>query len=281
MRLLEDPWLISADGQRLSLPTTLASQSDLVAPRPDFRSALYQFLIGLLQTTFAPADADEWLERWESPPDEETLMKAFSPWSDAFVLDGDGPAFMQDFDHLADADASGIGSLLIDQGSGSNQFFNKPDSITGFCEACAATALLTLQLNAPSGGRGHRVSLRGGGPLTCLLVPGLSGAEVPGLWHRLWLNVLPSDQIRQPNSTFTGQAASDILPWLAPTRTSEKKDGQTSPEHAHPLQAYWSMPRRIRLDWATTRQGACDICGAESERLLTRFRYRSLGINYL
>lgn len=258
-----------------------ANVIDIAAPRPDFRSALYQFLIGVLQTTFAPRDEDEWLKYWESPPDEEGLKAALAPWHDAFVLDGEGPAFMQDFDLLSDAETSKITDLLIDQGSESNQHFNKLDRSAGFCSACAATALLTLQIHAPTGGRGYRVSLRGGGPLTCLLVPPALNGTAPSLWHRLWLNVLPRNKVGQANSSYTGQARSDILPWLAPTRTSERKDGQTTPDDAHPLQAYWSMPRRIRLDWARTRAGRCDVCGIASERLLTGFRTRNYGVNYL
>lgn len=286
MRLLEDPWLMGTDGLRLqSLTSILMSSSDLVAPRPDFRSALYQLLIGLLQTTFAPSDADEWLEYWQSPPDQNTLASAFAPWSDAFMLDSDGPAFMQDLD-LPGGEGKPIASLLIDAPGDKTirdnlDFFNKRDKIEAMCPACAAIALYALQINAPSGGVGHRVSLRGGGPLTCLLVPAAPNGELPSLWHRLWLNVLPRDKVGQANSSYTGQAQSDILPWLAATRTSERKDGQTTPDDAHPLQAYWSMPRRIRLDWARTRSGHCDICGTASERLLTGFRTRNYGVNYL
>jgi CRISPR system Cascade subunit CasA len=272
-------------GPRLSLAEALTSQTDLVAPRPDFRAALHQFLIGLLQTAFAPEDEDEWLERWESPPDEATLKEAFSSWSAAFVLDGDGPAFMQDMD-LPSGEEKPIAALLIDAPGDKTirdnlDFFTKRDKVEAMCPACAATALYALQINAPSGGVGHRVSLRGGGPLTCLLVPPVIDGHMPSLWHRLWLNVLPRGQVRQANSLYDGNALSAILPWLAPTRTSEKKDGQTTPDHAHPLQAYWSMPRRIRLDWTTTRAGQCSVCGSESERLLTRYRTRNYGVNYL
>ena len=38
----------------------------------------------------------------------------------------------------------------------------------------------------------------------------------------------------------------DVFPWLAPTRTSEG-GRTTTAEDASPLQAYWGMPRRIRL----------------------------------
>jgi hypothetical protein len=39
---------------------------------------------------------------------------------------------------------------------------------------------------------------------------------------------------------------SDVLPWMAPTRTSDPNGvGDTTPEIVHPLQAYWSMPSEV------------------------------------
>ena len=82
-------------------PWQIAEKSDpiieLNAPRPDFQGALYQFLIGLLQTCYAPIDHDEWLEYWERQPEEEKLEKVFLAMAPAFELFNEsGPAFMQD-----------------------------------------------------------------------------------------------------------------------------------------------------------------------------------------
>ena len=49
----------------------------LAAPRPDFNGALIQFLIGLLQTCFAPEDQHEWRQRLRQAPTSEELKKAF------------------------------------------------------------------------------------------------------------------------------------------------------------------------------------------------------------
>lgn len=110
--------------------------------------------------------------------------------------------------------------------------------------------------------------------MTTLLLPADDGAT---LWQKLWLNVLPQDALDLPPVTLL----SDVLPWLAPTRTSDDKGGQdTPPESVHPLQAYWSMPRRIRLDASTVGHGQCAVCGASDVRLIHHYRTRHGGTNY-
>jgi CRISPR system Cascade subunit CasA len=247
---------------------------DVWSERPDFRGALYQFLIGLLQIAYAPRDAQEWRERYASPPGREELEQAFAPWRQAFLLEGEGPAFMQDLALPDEVNQLPVRELLIDAGSSSNLYFNKPPADHGLCEGCFVQALLTLQLNAPSGGRGIRTSLRGGGPVTTLLLP---ADDQSSLWQKLWLNVLPLDALAHPQV----DRPSDVLPWLAPTRTSDDKEGrETPPEAVHPLQAYWSMPRRIRLDAATINVGDCAVCAAQQVRLIRHYRTRHGGTNY-
>lgn len=279
MDLLGNSWLEArtCGGQlrRLSpLQIGEGEWEDLVAPRPDFQGALYQFLIGLLQSAYAPFDVQQWRERYANPPSREALETVFKPYRQAFMLENDGPAFMQDLGLPDEANQLPVLELLIDAGSSSNQYFNKPAANHGLCECCFAQALLTLQLNAPAGGRGVRTSLRGGGPLTTLLLPADQHAT---LWQKLWLNVLPKDALDHPPVTVL----SDVLPWLAPTRTSDDKGGQdTPPEAVHPLQAYWSMPRRIRLDASTVGHGQCAVCGARDVRLIHHYRTRHGGTNY-
>jgi CRISPR system Cascade subunit CasA len=284
MDLLNDAWL-KADYGAWIAPTQLGEPQwhDLLSLRPDFRGASHQFLIGLLQLAYPPRDVKEWRERWNTPPTTAELTIAFAAYRDAFLLDNPGgPAFIQDLDLPADANRLPVLDLLIDAGSDSNLFFNKPVAEHALCECCAAQALLTLQLNAPAGGRGVRTSLRGGGPLTTLLMPADASAT---LWQKLWLNVLPLDALAHPPVEHIG----DVLPWMSPTRTSDGADAQETqpqwepvrgPQHVHPLQAYWSMPRRIRLDMETTRAGICAICGEEDARLIQHFRTRHGGTNY-
>lgn len=53
-----------------------------------------------------------------------------------------------------------------------------------------------------------------------------------------------------------------------------------TPENAHPLQAYWGMPRRIELDFIHTVAGICDLCGERHESLLLHMRSKNYGVQY-
>ena len=212
MNLLDTPWLPVRlrDGARtLIRPAQITAKDNppvaLDSPRADFNGALAQFLIGLLQTCLAAKNDDEWEERLERPPTKEQLDAAFSRYHTAFEVDRDGPRFMQDFEafekfltkqKLKKA-TKPIGWLLIDAPTENTlennaDHFIKRGYVEALCPVCAVTALFTLQLNAPSGGAGHRTSMRGGGPLTTLVAVDPEGSSLPDtLWHHLWLNVLP------------------------------------------------------------------------------------------
>jgi CRISPR system Cascade subunit CasA len=241
----------------------------------------------MLQTAAAPDPSngivwDEWLS---NPPRPEQLRNLFDPYARYFELGGEGPRFLQDFESLG-TDAKPIASLLIDI-PGANTLrqnadhFIKRGGISGLCPACAAMSLFTLQNNAPGGGAGHRTSLRGGGPLSTLVVLDRKAEELEStLWRDLWLNVLP----RELESQLTGNTKltdhSAIFPWLAPTRTSGKGGEDTFPENAHPLQMYWGMPRRIRLELDDLSEGECDICTAKDVPLVTHYVAKNYGVNY-
>ena len=289
MNLIDEPWIeaIHKDGRRKPIRVTEITDPSLIdihAPRADFRGALYQFLIGLLQTAFAPSGNREWRQYWREPPAAEALEEAFAPFRPAFELiapEGE-PAFMQDLT-LEEGEEREIAALLIEAPGGNtiknNQdHFIKRGGIDALSLPAAAMALFTMQINAPSGGQGHRVSLRGGGPLTTLVMP----PEEDGrdtLWRRLWMNVLTREEVGRLPGNHELQTQAAIFPWMGPTRTSEKKGQETYPEHAHPLQAYWSMPRRIRLA-AFEEAGQCDLTGAQAQPLVREFVTRNYGVNY-
>ena len=284
MNLVNDPWIpvIRTDGRREKIaPWQLAETCnpvlDIDAPRPDFQGALYQFLIGLLQTAFVPEDIESWIDYWEDGAGEDALKAAFGQLAGAFELyNPTGPAFMQDFD-LPDGEVKSVAALLIDSPGGKTvkdnlDFFVKRDRVTALCAGCAATALFTLQINAPSGGVGHRVSLRGGGPLTCLVLPKTPEAT---LWQKLWLNVLDRENAWPVDKPLDPA----ILTWLAPTLLSDKKGTEATPDKLHPLAMYWSMPRRIRLE-ESEEALACDICGETGTGGCRTYRTKNYGINY-
>lgn len=249
---------------------------ELAAVRPDFNGALIQFLIGLLQTTCAPKGNSDWRKWLNNPPSAEELKSKFAPIAFAFNLDGDGPRFMQDFDldNVDKKTKEEIEKLLIDapgeQTLNQNKdLFIKRNRAGKLCRFCCAQALLTLQINAPSGGKGHRVGLRGGGPVNTIVLG-------ESLWQILWNNVLNENEFN-----ITGEIAkkenSDKCPWLASPRTSEK-DRATTSQDVHPVQVYWAMPRRIRLDFVD-KQGKCNLCH-ESGQLIESYYTKPYGVKY-
>jgi CRISPR system Cascade subunit CasA len=281
---LLDPWIpaIRADRSKVIIAPWQIAETDnpiiaLNAPRPDFNGSLIQFLIGLLQTAYAPKERTQWRQRFSKPPVPEELQEAFERYRHAFNLDGDGPRFMQDLDILASQKPLPITVLLIDT-AGSETHFIKNLPEQGISPAMAAMALYTLQTNAPAGGAGNRTSLRGGGPLTTLVMatPEEGETQLP-LWQTLWLNVLEVVGFDSDN-----QRDEDIFPWLGSTRTSEpsSKTHMTTPDSVNPLQMFWGMPRRIRLDFEAVGQGECGLSGVSSEMLVRQYRAKNYGTNY-
>lgn len=228
--------------------------SHLATGRPDCDTTLAEFLIGLLAVAIPPEDNGDWRDLYNEPPSAEALAAAFAPFADALVLDGDGPRFFQDREALI-GDATRVESLFIDAPA---DHFRVDARYEVLSRTGAAIALLTLQTMAPSGGAGHRTSLRGGGPLTTFVVP----REQPTLWQRLWANVPNGEPAKAKD-------APKIFPWLAPTRTSNPKDGGviTTPADVSEAQAYFGMPRRIRLTFEPNTLGrGCDLLGSLQAR---------------
>jgi CRISPR system Cascade subunit CasA len=282
LNLLNDAWLPvrrSRSGADIIAPAQLTDQLDddpviaLDWPRADFRIASLEFLIGLLATACPPADPYIWPDYWRSPPPPEALQAAFAPIAHAFSLDGDGPRFLQDAEELV-ADSEPVERLLI-EAPGDSTLKHNTDMLvrrgraTRLSRATAAMALYTFQSWAPAGGAGNRTGLRGGGPLTTLVLP--HGA--PSLWHMLWANVPGGEAAKLADLPH-------IFPWLAPTVTSDAGRVVT-PQSAHPLQCWWGMPRRIRLDFAPADPPApCDLTGERDAVTVTGWRQRPRGANY-
>jgi CRISPR system Cascade subunit CasA len=288
------PWLPvrrASDARESILPWQITERMDedpivaLDLPRPDFNGSLVQFLIGLFQTAWAPEDEADWAEAYERPPAPEVLRDACLRYREAFNVDGDGPRFLQDL-MLSGEEPREIGSLLIDEPGGktlsdNRDLFIKREQYPALGLTAAVAALITLQTNAPSGGKGHRTSMRGGGPLTTLLIPDpLHDPLPPNLWRMVWLNVFSREGMEGLTGNGRLTDISAIFPWMAPTRTSENPGGvETTPEEAHPLQMYWGMPRRIRLDLDGIKEGECPMT-QRHEPLVSAYQTRSYGVNY-
>ena len=256
-------------------------------PRPDFNGAAHEFLIGLLSTAAAPGDDEDWEDWWQSPPAPEILEERSSQIAHAFNLDGPGPRFLQDLDPLEDAENKEIAALLIDAPGAKTlrdnaDLFVKRGGVLALSRAAAAMALFTLSAYAPAGGAGHRTSLRGGGPLTTLIV---NDHEAYGatLWGRIWPNIESKRQIsRRVVEAKDPDDLGSIFPWFVPTRTSNSKEGGrlTTPSDVHPLQVYWGMPRRIRFLFETARSRPCSLIDSQDSVVVTSYRTRNYGTNY-
>ena len=287
--LLTDPWLAVQlkDGGREKIAPCEIGRDDILdinAPRADFRGALYQFLIGLLQTAFAPEHLKEWRQWWREPPDAETLEQAFAPYESAFNISAPvgEPAFMQDLTLEVDSPEPVEG--LFFGGPGENtrnqntDHFIKRNTISRVSPYWIAIALFNYQINTSGGGRGHRVTLRGSkGPLTTLLLPP-AAEKTAILWERLWLNILPVDEFRLIHGNHSLGSLRDIFPWMDETRTSEKGE-KTLPNDIHPLQMYWPMPSRIRLVWEE-QETVCDVSGEMTCQFVSSVAKKNKGINY-
>lgn len=293
LNLLRDPWLPvrrrSGVLAVVSVAEALGRSDDPAVAidwsRADFDAAALEFLVGLMSTVAPPETSRVWRSWWNEPPTAEDLVERLAPFAPFFELDGPGPRFLQDLGDLGE-DVSPVSRLIIDQ-PGENALKNNTDlfqrrgQIETLSRSTAAIALFTLQCFAPSGGKGHRTSLRGGGPLTTLVgVPNSEGL-VPTLWRHVWLNVVP------PLPAAAGEerildAPGRTFPWLAPTRTSDKSGGGTYALDIHPLQCFWGMPRRIRLEFEASNGGSnCDVTGRTEQVIVRKCKMLPLGVEYV
>lgn len=236
LNLITDPWIPvtrSDGGDAVIRPDQIAEPGVIFPdwPRADLNIACLELLIGLVFLADPPEDDIDWAERSADPA---RLRAKLAPFARAFDVLGEGPRFLQDLEAL-EGEASGPDMLFIDS-AGGNTARNNADLMVrrGRYPALdlpiAAMALYTLQAHAPSGGAGNRTSMRGGGPMVTLVDPGRGG-----LWDLVWANV--------PEGRATDI---DALPWMRDTVTSQK-GAQVHPAAAHPAEAFFGMPRRLRL----------------------------------
>jgi CRISPR system Cascade subunit CasA len=282
LNLIRDPWIpVRLRSGRIvdRSPWHVFGDADnpaaaVASPRADLDGGIVQLLIGLLQTAMAPADEDAWCDLAERQPTPAELRERLEPLAGAFELLGPGPRFQQDA-RLASAGGEPwpIEKLLIDLGLDRGpDHFARSGSVGALCLPCAAAALATLQASAPAGGRGHLTSLRGGGPLTTLVVP--AGTEAT-LWTAVWLNVLPLSSFPASAPDFASAA---LFPWLATAEAEEPaRPPELTPEDAHRFHAFFGMPRRIWLGQAD--DGDCGLCGRRAPCLLG-YAARPNGIRY-
>lgn len=293
LNLISDPWFSvrrSSGRRELVAPWGLTGDvgSDPILaldyPRPDLASSVTQFLVGLLQAAMTPDAPRAWDRLYREPPSCEELAERLMPLEAYFGFAGAGPRCFQD-QGVSEDELRPIAALLMEEPGEQTRkqnkdLFIKRGRFDGLGLSVAIAALINLQTAAPSGGQGHRTSMRGGGPLTTMLVPDPNGELPPNLWRKLWLNVFIAERFGGLTGNHALKEPAARFPWLAPCRSSETKSGvSTSPNDAHPLQMYFSTPRRIWLDFESAEQGVCPLSGRE-ELLIRSYRTRNFGVNY-
>lgn len=251
--------------------------------RPELRTATLELLIGLFALALADRlqETDDWVALLDAPPSPDELRARLAPLAPYLSLDGEGPRFGQDRAELP-GEMRPPDALLLDS-PGDNTLKNGADLFAKrgrfgvLSRPAAAVVLHAMQSYAPSGGAGHRTSMRGGGPLTTLVVPEPArGARAVTLWRRIAANLpLLKGECAPPEDLGI------VFPWAKPTRVS--RDGQTTEcgPDAHWLQHFFGMPRRIRLVFAPNGAGcACALTGIVDDVVVTGFRTEPWGVNY-
>ncbi len=251
-------------------------------PRSDLNVASAELAIGLLCLIYRPALHKEWEAIWDGRS-ETNMAERISVLAPYFNLLGDaqgkGPRFCQELEEF-DGEANLADALFIDTPGINGQKKNTDlmthrDRFPALGLKAAAMALYALQQFAPSGGAGNRTSLRGGGPMTTLVMLHTDQGKVP-LRYQLVVN-LP---VLFDREWLDDEEMSRALPWLRPTVTSEGKPPREVAEadpQAHPAQALFGMPRRIRL--IAGDRGPCPLTGEQGPRV-TGFLQKPWGAKY-
>lgn len=128
--------------------------------------------------------------------------------------------------------------------------------------------------------------MRGGGPLTFLITPRRKhprGGKLTTLWDVVWSNIRNAEEDLPP---LTQALSKDhrrwprVFPWLADTRVSLNDQSTIPDEHADRLQAYFGMPRRIRLIVESGGRGECSLGGPDGFGTVRAYRAVNYGIMY-
>ncbi|QWF70614.1 type I-E CRISPR-associated protein Cse1/CasA [Methylomonas paludis] len=207
--LLEQAW-IPVKGRRELIKVCEIVHPDILgvdAPRADFNAALMQFLIGLLQTVFAPETPRAWRIFYSNPPTEAELQTRLDTIKEAFYLDGDGYRFMQDNLAKEVGKCLPIEEMIFgapgDSGKeGNKDHFTKRNDISGLCFSCSSIGLLAANLFAEDGGQSYYPAMRGNGFISNLVCLD-EATSVPSLWKNVWLNVLENSKQKYQEQTVT------------------------------------------------------------------------------
>lgn len=276
--LLEEAW-IPVKGRTELIKICEIVHPDILgldAPRADFNAALMQFLIGLLQTVFVPDTPRTWRNFYSNPPTETALQDKLNTIKEAFYLDGDGYRFMQDISIKDKGNHASILKLLPglvgDNTVKKNMdFFVKSSQLSKISISNMVVGFYLYQnycLSETGGSKArHHGSLRGRNSLIALV-----NKDKGNLWENIWLNVIQKNNFK---NLIVNGTDNYVFEWMQ-SKTSEK---QKTDNDIGLADIYWSMPRRVFVDFSKLKNQICDLTNKEV-LIVENIRIKENGIEY-
>ena len=263
MNLLKDKWIpIQYQGtfKHISLKELLTEDANcqISLPRDDMELACLQLLVSLTQVLFIPEGKPQLRERIQQPITELKYIDAIEGKVDWFELDHPEQPFMQVREVKA-AELTDMAKLYAGlTGATSSAFVNEPDLASRLCGTCTTIGLFNQASNCPSFGGGFKASLRGGSPVTTLVM----GRD---LRQTLWLNVLSKESL------------TSVMPWYEETFNEKpnwvqlvKAKEQVEAHKTGLVRGLFWQPAHIELVKGE-EVSECDCCG-QQDVLYTGFK---------
>lgn len=174
--LRREAWIpvIRNDGSRAELGleealVTAHKWSAISDPFPTVEFGLYRLLVAFVLDIFAPQDAGEWADVWESKSfDVDQVATYFDEHEGVFDLFGPKP-FLQSAGMESENSKPFAGLLhSMPSGTASNHFHHQHETDFAISPACAARFLPTIAPFMTAGGAGLSPSINGSPPLYVL-----------------------------------------------------------------------------------------------------------------
>ncbi|MGD9975743.1 MAG: type I-E CRISPR-associated protein Cse1/CasA [Desulfatirhabdiaceae bacterium] len=277
MNLLTEAWIpVRADGGMGKF--RLITYQDLICnelneenlrislPRDDLELACLQLLICLTQVIFLPRDEPELRHRFQTPVDPNEFCDRVKNIWHWFDMNHDTHPFMQTRGVKA-AESTPIQKLLIGLPEGNNHaFFNEIGEIQRISPGCAAIVLFNQASNCPSFGGGFKGSLRGGAPITTLVMG-------DSLRETIWRNVITLSLVKEILPDYEPDYNNDKPTWVEPVM----KDETIFATRIGLVRGLFWQPAHIELI-PSASDGICDLtnqtCSVLYEKFLSeKFRY--------
>ena len=257
MNLLADEWIpVQHEGafQHISLKTLLTQNEgwQVSLPRDDMEMACLQLLVSLTQVLFIPDNKAKLNEYIARPISENDYIDAVESKLDWFELDHPQHPFMQ-IRGVKAKELTDMAKLFAGlTGATSSAFVNESDLASRLCSTCATIGLFNQAANCPSFGGGFKASLRGGSPVTTLIL----GSD---LRQTIWRNVL-CKEILDVSMPWHEAVRNEKPNWVNVIKAKESIEAHQTGL----LRGLFWQPAHIELV-KEEGEGTCECCGQQGE----------------